>query len=189
MPNALICLFVSSTLLGGIVQAPKQAPPLATPAEAALIADFEARVKAYHDLRDKVDEGAARQTQSKEPEQIEAQKKALVANIRKARANAKPGDIFTPEIQGFIKKLLKPAIKGSDGQENKNTLKEEKPMVALKVNAPYPENQPLSIVPPDVLLQLPKLPKDMEYRFVQKHLILYDSRASLIVDFIFNAIP
>jgi len=163
--------------------------PLATPAEAKLIADFDARVKAYYELRDKVDEGKARQTQTKEPEKLEAQKKALVANIQKARAAAKPGDIFTPEIQPFIKRLLKPAIKGTDGQENKNTLKEEKPMVALKVNAPYPENQPLSIVPPDVLLQLPKLPKDMEYRFVKKHLILYDSRASLIVDFIYNAIP
>ena len=162
---------------------------LATPAEAKLLADFDARVKAYYDLRDKVDEGRARQTQSKEPEKIEAQKKALVANIQKARAGAKPGDIFTPEIQPFIKRLVKPAIKGSDGQENKNTLKEEKPDVWLKVNVPYPEDQPLSIVPPDVLLQLPKLQKDLEYRFVKRHLILYDSRASLIVDFIYNAIP
>jgi len=163
--------------------------PLATPTEAKLLADFDARVKAYYDLRDKVDGGAARQTQSKEPEKIEAQRKALVANIQKARATAKPGDIFTPDIQPFIKKLLKPAIKGTDGQENKNTLKEEKPLVELKVNAPYPQDQPLSIVPPDVLLQLPKLPKDLEYRFIRKHLLLYDSRASLIVDFIFNAIP
>jgi len=164
-------------------------PPLATPAEANLLADFDARVKAYYELRDKVDEGAARQTQSKHPERIEEQKKALAANIRKARATAKPGDIFTPEIQPFIKRLLKPAIKGTDGQENKNTLKEEKPIVELKVNAPYPQDQPLSTVPPDILLQLPKLPKDIEFRFVKKHLILYDSRASLIVDFIYNAIP
>jgi hypothetical protein len=189
MWKLLICTMLGSSIPAISLIAAQAQQPLATPAEAKLIADFDARVKAYYELRDKVDEGAARQTQSKEPAQIETQKKALVANIRKARASARPGDIFTPAIQPFIKRLLKPAIKGSDGQENKNTLKEEKPSVELKVNAPYPENQPLSIVPPDVLLQLPKLPKDLEYRFVNKHLILYDSRASLIVDFIYNAIP
>lgn len=189
MWNVLICSALSAALIAPSLHATQASSPLATPAEAKLLADFDARVKAYYDLRDKVDGGAARQTQSKHPEKIEAQRKALAANIRKARATAKPGDIFTPEIQPLIKRLLKPAIKGTDGKENKNTLKEEKPLVELKANAPYPENQPLSIVPPDILLQLPKLPKDMEYRFVQKHLILYDSRASLIVDFIYNAIP
>ena len=189
MWKLLICTILASSGPALWLSAEQATPPLATPAEAKLIADFDARVKAYYELRDKVDEGSARQTQSKEPEKIEAQKKALVANIRNARAAAKPGDIFTPEIQPFIKRLLKPAIKGTDGQENTNTLKEEKPSVQLKVNAPYPENQPLSIVPPDVLMQLPKLQKDLEYRFVKKHLILYDSRASLIVDFIYNAIP
>jgi len=33
------------------------------------------------------------------------------------------------------------------------------------------------------------LPEDLEYRFVGKHLILYDAKAGLVVDFIPNAIP
>lgn len=163
--------------------------PLATPAEAKLIAEFDARVKAYAELRDKVDEGKARQTATKEPEKLTAQRDTLRANIQKARAGAKHGDIFSPHIQSLFKKLLNPAVKGKEGPENKNTIKEEKPAVWLRVNAPYPEDQPLSTVPPDVLMQLPALPKDIEYRFVQRHLLLYDSRASLIIDFIYNAIP
>jgi hypothetical protein len=189
MDTRLIRTILGCSLAAQIGLGAQANPPLATPAEARLLKEFEARVQAYHDLRDKVDEGAARQTQTREPAQLEAQKRALAANIQKARAGARPGDIFTPDVQPFIKRLLKPSIKGSDGAENKNTIKEEKPVVALKVNTPYPENQPLSIVPPDVLLQLPKLPKDLEFRFVQKHLILYDSRASLIVDVLPNAIP
>lgn len=197
MRNELICAVLAITLAGAVVTAqvkdaqvkaqPKQ--PLATPTEAKLIAEFEARVQAYHDLRDKVDEGAARQTQTKEPDKLAAQRNTLRANIQKARANAKPGDIFTPDIQPLFKKLLKPKLTGTDGKENKNTVKEEKPLVWLKPNAAYPEDQPLSTVPPDLIMQLPKLPKDLEYRFVQKHLILYDSRASLVVDYIYNAIP
>jgi len=189
MWKVLICTMLGSSLPAVSLAAAQAKPPLTTPAEAKSLADFDARVKAYYELRDKVDEGRARQTRTKEPEKLESQRKALAANIQKARAGAKPGDIFTPDIQPYIKRWLKPATKGTDGKENTNTLKEEKPIVELKVNAPYPENQPLSIVPPDILLQLPKLPKDLEYRFVRKHLLLYDSRASLIVDFIYNAIP
>jgi hypothetical protein len=189
MWNLLICTMLGSAVAAVSLIAAQAKPPLTTPAEAKVLADFDARVKAYYELRDKVDEGKARQTQTKEPEKVEAQRKALATSIQKARAGAKPGDIFTPEVQPFIKRWLKPALKGTDGKDNKNTLKEENPSVELKVNAPYPEKQPLSTMPPDVLLQLPKLPKDLEYRFIQKHLLLYDSRASLIVDFVYNAIP
>ena len=164
-------------------------PPLATEAEAKMIADFDARVKDYDALRAKVDGGAARQTQTSDTEKLVAQRRALAANIQQARAAAKPGDIFTPDVQPFFKRLMKPALKGSDGAENTKTIKEEKPAVAMQVNASYPQGQPLSTVPPDVLVQLPKLPKDLEYRFVQRNLILYDAKANLIVDYILNAIP
>ena len=44
-------------------------------------------------------------------------------------------------------------------------------------------------MPPDVLLALPTLPKDVEYRFAGKHLLLFDAKANIIVDFMLNAIP
>ena len=59
----------------------------------------------------------------------------------------------------------------------------------MKVNAVYPEKETLSTVPPNVLMSLPELPKDIEYRFVGKHMILRDARANLIIDYIANAIP
>lgn len=165
-------------------------PAAQTPAnsDASVIADFTKRVQQYHDLRDKVDEGAARQTRSADPEKIVAQKDALAARVQAARMGAKQGDIFTPEVQPVLKRLLKPALKGADGAENKKTITEEAPAITVKVNAPYPETQPLSTVPPDIIQQLPPLPKDLEYRFVKKHLILFDSRANLVVDVLPNAI-
>lgn len=157
--------------------------------DAKVLADFGDRVKQYAALRDKVDGGAAKQTQTDDPAKLVAQKKALASNIQQMRAGAKPGDIFTPDVQPLIKRLLKPAMKGPDGADNSKAIKEEKPVVPLKVNVPYPEKEPLSMVPPDVLKQLPPLPKDLEYRFVMKHLILFDARANLIVDVLPNAIP
>ena len=185
MSKVLICSVVVMTLAAG-ARLSAQAP---VNADAKVLADFGERVKQYDALRNKVDGGAAKQTQTDDPEKLVAQKKALATNIQKMRAGAKPGDIFTPDVQPILKRLLKPALKGSDGADNSKAIKEEKPVVPLKVNVPYPEKEPLSMVPPDVLKQLPQLPKDLEYRFVMKHLILFDARANLVVDVLPNAIP
>ncbi|HKY21446.1 MAG TPA: hypothetical protein VJM31_09525, partial [Vicinamibacterales bacterium] len=40
----------------------------------------------------------------------------------------------------------------------------------------------LATMPPKILLMLPDLPPDMEYRFVGRHLILLDVRANMIID-------
>jgi len=48
---------------------------------------------------------------------------------------------------------------------------------------------PLSTVPPQVLSSLPKLPEDLEYRFIGERLILLDVHAHIIADFMENAFP
>jgi len=89
-----------------------------------------------------------------------------------------------------FRRLLSPQLKGTDGAENKGAIKDDNPgAVAIKVNAPYPSKAPLSTVPPDILKALPVLPDDLDYRFVGKHLILYDTKAGLVIDYIPNAIP
>jgi hypothetical protein len=86
-----------------------------------------------------------------------------------------------------FKRLLRPEAKQP---QTKEAMKEDKPVVvSFKVNGPYPDKQPVATVPPNVLAALPQLPKDIEYRFIDKHLILRDSRANLIVDYMLNAIP
>jgi hypothetical protein len=43
-------------------------------------------------------------------------------------------------------------------------------------------------MPPTVLVNLPSLPDEVEFRFVGKYLILRDTHADVIVDFIADAI-
>ena len=62
-------------------------------------------------------------------------------------------------------------------------------VVALKVNRPYPEGVPLQTTPPSLLLSLPKLPPEVEYRVVGHALVLRDVAANLIVDYAPNTIP
>ena len=59
----------------------------------------------------------------------------------------------------------------------------------LKVNVAYPERAPLATVPPLILSRLPSLPEGIEFRFMGRELILRDTNANLIVDFIHEAVP
>jgi len=155
---------------------------------AALFPDFVARVNAYDDLRDKLDNDTPRITETKDPAKIEAAMNALAATIRAARAAAKPGDIFTLETSKGFRARLTQALNGPIGAKTRETILDEVPKVPLVINAPYPKEQPLATVPASVLEKLPQLPEGLEYRFIGKHLILRDSKANLIVDFIYNVI-
>jgi hypothetical protein len=160
--------------------------------DAAAMADFEARVKKYADLHKDLAKGnAAPPKETPNPAQITAAKTALAAKIQNARANAKHGDIFTPQIRPVFRRLLTPELKGEDGRDAKEVLKDDAPApgtVPFKVNAKYPENQPQPTVPANLLLTLPTLPAPLEYRIVGQHLLLLDVEADLIVDYILNAI-
>jgi hypothetical protein len=46
----------------------------------------------------------------------------------------------------------------------------------------------LTMMPPELLRLLPRLPAGLEYRFMDRDLILWDPHANLIVDFIPNAL-
>jgi hypothetical protein len=54
----------------------------------------------------------------------------------------------------------------------------------LTPNGRYPDDIPVSTVPPQVLQNLPKLPEELEYRFVRQNLILFDPHAHIIPDWV-----
>jgi hypothetical protein len=61
--------------------------------------------------------------------------------------------------------------------------------VKLAVNGRYPDEVPMSTMPPQVLAVLPKLPVEIEYRFVGDRLILLDVHAHIVMDYIDRALP
>jgi len=121
------------------------------------------------------------------PKEIDANQRALGALIAKGRADAKQGDVFVPKMQAFIRGLVRSVIAGPDGARIKSSLMDENPMgVKIAVNLRYPDTIPLSTMPPDILAALPKLPDDLEYRFVGSRLIILDNKSHLIIDFVEN---
>ena len=158
--------------------------------DAGVLADFKAKVGAYDKLRRDLEGKTPALKRTEDPANIALAEKTMAQEIRTARANAKRGDIFTPATAAMFRRLLSPTMKGSEA-ENKQAIKEDSPEpkdIPFKINGEYPKDEALSTMPPDVLKALPPLPELLQYRFVGKHLLLYCSRANLIVDYMLNAI-
>ena len=159
--------------------------------EAQVLQDFTKRIEAYMDLHKRLEKKAPALKTTDDPAKIKASQDALATAIRAERKTAKQGEIFTPEIAALFRRLMHPETKGAQGAETKKLIKEDAPSpktVPIKVNALYPEGQPLPTVPPNLLAELPKLPEDLEYRVIDRNLILRDVHANVIVDYLPNAI-
>ena len=157
----------------------------------ASLADFKARVQAYVEVKKQAQKDVPKLKETEDPAQITATQEALAARVRALRADAKPGDIITPQIGATFRRLLAPELKGEDGRDAKAVLKEDAPApgaVPLKINAKYTEGQPLASTPATMLRNLPILPEGLEYRFIGKTLVLLDVDANIIVDYFRNAI-
>ena len=160
--------------------------------DALVLSDFQKRIDAYMAIHKEAAKDSPAIKETKNAGDIKTAQEALGARIRAARVNAKSGDIMTPEIRNKFRRLMYPVVQGTAGREVKENLKEdvkekdEAPpkKVVLKVNAKYPEGNPLPTTPPQVLMNLPKLPKQLEYRIVGKNLIIRDIDANIIVDFV-----
>jgi hypothetical protein len=158
--------------------------------DAQVLADFNRRISAYVDLRDRMSQGIRPLADSAKPAEIAEAERRLAERVRSARVRAKHGDVFTTAIQMEFRRLLRSELRGLRGKNTRGVIMDENPRrLALRVNGTYPKTQPLSTVPPNVLDRLPPLPRDLEYRFVRTHLILRDARTNLIVDYVRNAIP
>lgn len=159
-------------------------------AEAATLEDFSDRVDAYMKVHDEAKGDGPKLKESEHAGEIKAAQETLAANIRRLRADAKAGDIFTPEIRARFRALMYPELKGEDGRDARALIKDDAPKpgeVTLKVNAPYVADTK-STTPSNLLANLPTLPKELQYRVVGRHLVLIDVDANLIVDFMPNAI-
>ena len=152
---------------------------------AATIKEFLKRVDAYVALDKKLEGTLPSLPKQTDPKQIDAHQRALARLIQEARKDAKPGDILFPAMQRLVRALLRPIFAGKDGLQIQNEIvdNEYKGNVKLTVNGRYPDEVPISTVPPQVLQQLPKTPEELEYRFIQRTLILFDTHAHIIADF------
>ena len=158
--------------------------------DAKTMVEFEKRVQEYVALHRKLEATLTNLPNEASPQQIDEHQRALGKLIQEARATAKPGDLFTPDMRKVVRRLLARVFRGPDGRQVKRSILDEYTGPArMQVNSRYPDDVPLSTVPAQVLQNLPTLPEDLEYRFVGDRLILLDSHAHIIADYVEKVFP
>ena len=181
-------------------------PPQTVEMDAETLRKFQHEVEEYVELRQSVLKQIPAINARSTPAEIEAYQKGLTQAIMAYRKGAKRGDIFKPEVEAAIRRTLHREFTGPEGpallkeikQGNpkvegnptpKDPSKEVKPPVTIAVNALYPDSAPFSSVPPSLLLKLPLLPEQVRYRFIGRALILRDTEANVILDYVPDVVP
>jgi hypothetical protein len=182
--SRIVVLGMLDILLAGIVFS--QSSTAASPEQIA--ADLQGRAKQYLDFRKKV-AGSSPKSNST-PSKITSAQNDLANKIRVARARAKQGEIFTPEITRYVRRQIASRLSGRDGKRIRASLRHAEPVnITLQINQRYPDNVPLQSTPPSLLMSLPQLPAGLEYRLVGKELVIRDVDANIVVDYVANALP
>ena len=192
LPPAILGAFLLTLTAGASAAPEKAAPQKAKPtvnAGAAVMSDFLKRVDGYVAVHKKAEDTLPPLAKQTDPQLMDAHERALAKLIQTARRTAKQGEILTPAMQRRIRTLLRPIFAGKAGQQIRSEIldKEYKGNATLAVSARYPDEVPVSTVPPQVLEGLPKLPEELEYRFIGSSLILFDSHAHIIADYMDRA--
>ena len=154
-------------------------PPEDTPS----VPEFDKRIAAYLELQKKAIADLPALKNTDDPVEITAREVAMGNAIRAARANAKQGDIIGPETAAYFRKLIKEDVQSRTVPERK-TMKDEIPPFDPTVNQMYPSEHPLATFPATLLKIMPTLPEELEYRLLSNALIIRDTKANIIIDYI-----
>lgn len=187
--KALVLACVLTVGVGA--QAPAPRPDAQTPPNfkvevwGFVMADFSARIDAYLKLRSGLEKGLPALKVTDDPAETIRAENLLAERIRQARRGARHGDIFTGQIRAGFREVLRsettPGTCEQIGDDNPGEF-------SHAINGTYPKIEPVSTVPASMLDVLPRLPPDIQYRFLGHDLVLHDIKANVILDHIDDAI-
>ena len=163
--------------------------PIEIVAEA--LEEFQEETDEYVELHNKLESQLPPLPTQAAPERVHAHQIALGDLIMSARRRAKQGDIFVSEVEPLIRARAQTVFASPDGAQDKAAIQDEQSErnVAARVNQRYPDDVPISTMTASVLASLPRLPPELQYRFLGRHLILIDVGARIIVDYIPDVLP
>lgn len=158
--------------------------------------EFNKRVNEYDALRNRLSDSLGPVDETKSQAEIAARSTALAAAITAHRNGSKQGDLFTPEAATVIATVIKEEYRrrGDSVQKSRDQQADEYkedglPPFEPKVNELFPTKYPLATFDALLLPLLPKLPDHLEYRRLEHYLLIRDTEANIIVDFMPHAFP
>jgi hypothetical protein len=161
--------------------------------EARTLAEFDARVDRYVALHRRLERSLPPEQMFDDWDEMGEAQDALADALRGARPQARPGDIFTPGFRDVVTTRVNDAL--ARGHYDIALVlaaidEDASPGAApLKVNDRFPWHEVGAGMWPALLRALPPLPRELEYRFVKRTLVLIDLHADLVVDILEDALP
>ena len=157
--------------------------------QAAALADFSQRLKAYVALRAKLANKLEPLSSTASASELQARQQALAAAIRTARARAKPGDLIPQPVRRQIREIVAADFRNRQAATQRAALEEVPKGPLPGINTDYPEDAALATAPPLLLQNLPPLPDNLQYRFFGRHLVILDGDVEIVVDYVQNVVP
>jgi hypothetical protein len=154
------------------------------------LAPFEQAAAAYAQLQRDLSRQLPPLEITHDPEKIIAAAAARRSAMRRARADARPGDILTAEAGPILVARIRTAVRaaGMTTAELVRVLAEEgEGVTRAEVNGTFSWATAAGM-PASILAALPPLPGMLQYRFVGPDLVLVDVEAGLIVDVLRDAL-
>jgi hypothetical protein len=178
-----VCLSIPPAAAGQVPANPDPSQPDFTlivqgTFDAETLADFNRRVQDYAALRSRLEVGLPPLVVTTNPDDIERFEHRLAERIRHARGKRR-GQLFAPAMEGQVKRML---LIQADAATIAAIMDDGPSEFDVDVNDSYSKRRSLGTMPPKLLLILPDLVPDLQYRFVGRHLIIFDPRANIIVD-------
>ena len=159
----------------------------------ASIQRFQKAVDAYVELREKVTGALPPLEISPDMEDFQVEVDAIAAALRAARPSAAEGDIINAEAAVEFRKRIRATL-----MAGVCTVDDIIAAQRDDARAPLPPRPIVhdqfdwgggSFMPACVLTVLPLLPDQLEFRFVQRDLVLLDIGSDLVVDVLPDALP
>ena len=185
-------LFSVVLVAGGLISlAPTDARRLShaqVDTDAATVTAFRAAAAKYAALHRLLGQAAPPIGLSRDPGEISRATSALREKIRTARRDALEGELFSPAASALFRRLIAQGCDRDFDALSREIADDPEPLGPAVINERWP-GAALTTMPSDLLALFPPLPRELEYRFVRRDLVLWDVDVDLIVDVLRDAIP
>ena len=157
--------------------------------DAIALRTFEQRLNTYLELRKELAGRMTPLTPTGSAAELTTRQDALAKGLRAARAGAKPGDLVPAPVARQMAAAIVADFKLRSAAAERAAFSEVPNAPRPAINQIYPAEAALPTVPPLLLMNLPPLPDNLQYRFYGRHLLLIDGDVQIIVDYIPNVLP
>jgi hypothetical protein len=193
MSRALLGVVVIACTAGFLDAQNRATPsPPAVPkgdVQGAALQEFQRRLNGYVELRTKLAHDLRPLKPTASASELSARQESLAAAIRQTRKNARMGDLIPAPAAELLRRTIQSDFKGRSPETRKAAVSEVTEGVTPVINRTFPARAALPTIPPLLLAKLPLLPDNLQYRFLNRDLVILDGDTELIIDYVPSVLP